>query len=159
MSASSIPAVRDRLVTLLKASLAEAGDRQTQVTYGHPGKNLPARYIAVCDSDEAGARREQRTFPLRRTSSRTEDYQLRVVIWNLVGNHSDQRTPTLATWALADLLDDLCRANHTLKSGPTANDGLVDWALCTGFSDADFLLAEGRASEIVVSVSVHVTRA
>lgn len=151
MSASTVPAVRLKLVELLRTALTEAED--TVVSYGHPGKNMPRRLVAICDTAEGGATRAQHTMPLRRTGSRTEDYLLRVVIWVATGDATSdaQQRVTSEAWALADLLDDLLRTDPTLG-------GLVDWALPSRFDDLDGLLAEGRAAEVEVSVSVHVTR-
>jgi hypothetical protein len=133
--------------------LAAANDTITKVTYGHPGQNIPGRFVAVADT-ENGVEREQRTLPLKRTSSRTETYGLRVVVWVLLKDFDStaQQSATEQAWTLADLLDDDLRAEPTLG-------GLVTWALPTRFVDDDFLLNEGRAAEIVVTVSVNVNRA
>lgn len=154
MSATTVPTVRAALRTRIIAALATAADTTTEVFYGAPGRTIPDRYIAVADTAEGGVEREQRTLPLRKTTSRTETYDLRVVIWCKTGNHdsADQQSMVEAAWSLASLLDDDLRGEPTLG-------GLVDWALPTRFDDSDFLLNEGRAAQVVVSVSVHVNRA
>lgn len=150
MSSTTVPAVRAALVARVTAMLATAGDTATEVFYGSPGRNVPSRFVAVADT-ENGVSREQRTLPLRKTSSRTEEYDLRVVVWVLSGDHDAQQAVTEAAWGLVNILDDNLRAEPTL-------DGLVDWALPARYDDQDFLLNEGRAAQVVVTVNVHVNR-
>ncbi len=149
MSATTVPAVRTALVARLAALLGA----DAQVIYGHPGQTIPKTYVAVATT-EAGVTREQRTMPLRRTSSRTETYDLRLVVWCATGDHSSaaQQAVIAKAWDLCDRIDDDLRAEPTLG-------GLVDWALPSKFDDDDFLLNEGRAAQVVVLISVHVNRA
>lgn len=152
MSATTVPAVRAALVTRIRAMLTAApADTTTEVFYGSPGRNVPGQFIAVADTAD-GVGREQRTLPLRKTSSRTETYDLRVVVWVLSGDHDAQQTVTEQAWALVDRLDNDLRGEPTLG-------GLVTYALPSRFDDQDFLLNEGRAAQVIVLVSVHVTRA
>lgn len=148
MSATTVPAVRAALVARVQALLATAADTTTQVFYGHPGRTIPGRFIAVADTD-AGVTREQRTFPLRKDRSRTETYDVRLVVWALDGDHDAQQQVTEQVWALVDLIDDGLRAEPTLGE-------LVTWALPSSFDDTDFLLNEGRAAQVVVLISVNV---
>ena len=130
--------------------LAAAGDTTTEVFYGSPGRVVPQRFIAVADTD-AGVAREQRTLPLRKASSRTETYDVRLVVWVQVNDHDAQQAATEAVWDLVDLID------NDLRDEPSL-DGLVTWALPSLFDDRDFLLNEGRAAQVIVQVSVHVNR-
>lgn len=152
MSATTVPTVRAAMVARLRELLTAAGDATTEVFYGAPGQNVPDRFIAVADTD-AGVDREQHTLPLRRNASRTETYDLRVVVWCRQGDHSSaaQQAMVEAAWGLVDLLDDGLRAEPTLG-------GLVTHALPSRFDDQDFLLNEGRAAQVLVFVSVHVNR-
>lgn len=151
MSATTVPSVRAALVTRIRSMLALApADTTTEVFYGSPGRNVPGQFIAVADT-ESGVAREQRTLPLRKASSRTETYDLRVVVWVLLGDHDAQQQATETAWALVDRLDNDLRGEPTLG-------GLVTYALPSRFEDTDFLLNEGRASEVVVTVSVNVQR-
>ena len=125
-------------------------DTTAEVFYGSPGRTVPARFIAVADT-ENGVEREQRTLPLRKTTSRTETYDLRLVVWVLIGDHDSQQTATEAAWTLVDRIDDDLRGEPTLG-------GLVTYALPSRFDDQDFLLTEGRAAQVVVLVSVNVQR-
>jgi hypothetical protein len=151
MSATTVPTVRAALKARVETLLAAAGDTQTKPSYGHPGKNIPARYIAVADTDD-GVTRDQRTHPLRKTSSRTETYDLRLIIWCKTGDHSKQQQMVETSWELAGLIDDGLRDEPTLG-------GLVTWALPSRFIDSDLYLNEGFASEIIVIVTVNVNRA
>lgn len=151
MSATTVPAVRAALVTRLRAALAAAADTTTEVLYGPPGQTVPQQFIAVADTD-AGVTREQRTLPLRKQSSRTETYDVRLVVWCADGNPDAQQSVTERCWALTTLIDDDLRGEPTLG-------GLVTWALPSSFQDQDFRLNEGRAAEVIVMVSVHVNRA
>lgn len=153
MSTSTVPAVRAALVTRFRQLLADAGDTTVKVTYGHPGQKVPARFVAVASTDE-GVAREQRTLPLRQSSSRTETYGLTVVLWSLNGRHSDevQQQVTEDCWATFDTLDTGLRADPSL-------DGLVTSALFTLAVDDDFFTDEGRAAQIVATVTVTVNRA
>lgn len=146
MSATTVPAVRAALVARLTALLPG-----TPVFYGHPGRNVPAVFVAVADTAD-GVGREQRTLPLRRESSRTESYDLRLVVWCLTGDHDAQQQVTEQAWALVDQIDDDLRREPTLG-------GVVQWALPTSYADQDFLLNEGRAAEVLVLVNVNVNRA
>lgn len=153
MSATTVPTVRAALVTKIKALLVAAGDSTTEVTYGHPGRTIPAKFVAVAQTED-GVGREQRTLPLRKTSSRTETYDLRLILWVQVGDHepASQQSVTEQAWALAAVIDDGLRDDPDLG-------GLVTWALPSRFDDEDFLLNEGRAAQIVMSISVQVNRA
>lgn len=153
MSTSTVPAVRAALVTRFAQLLIDAGDTTTKVTYGHPGKNVPARYVAV-SSTEDGLTREQRTLPLRQSSSRTESYGIQVILWSLNGGQTPahQQQVVEECWTALDVLDSGLRAETTLG-------GLVTSALITRAIDDDFLLAEGRAAQIVATVTVTVNRA
>lgn len=154
MSATTVPTVRAALVTRLRAMLAVAPvDAVTTVHYGHPGQDVPAAFIAVADTAD-GVTREQRTLPLRKTSSRTETYDVRVIVWCSTGEHDSpaQQRVTEQAWALCTRIDDDLRGEPTLG-------GLVTWALPASFADEDYLLNEGRAAQIVVTITVHVTRA
>lgn len=151
MSATTVPTVRAALVARLRAMLAAAPvDTTTEVFYGSPGRNVPTRFIAVADTQD-GVTREQRTLPLRKSSSRTETYDLRLVVWVLAGDHDAQQSVTEAAWSLVDRIDDDLRLEPTLG-------GLVTYALPSRFDDEDFLLNEGRAAQVVVLVSVNVQR-
>ena len=152
MSATTVPAVRAALVTQIRALLVAAGDSTTEVTYGHPGRTVPAKFVAVAQTED-GVGREQRTLPLRKTSSRTETYDLRLILW-VLGDHdpTSQQSVTEQVWALAAVIDDGLRDDPDLG-------GLVTWALPSRFDDEDFLLNEGRAAQIVMSISVQVNRA
>lgn len=153
MSATTVPRVRAALVTRLRVMLAAAPvDATTEVFYGAPGRNVPAQFIAVADT-ESGVAREQKTLPLRRTSSRVETYDLRLVVWVLLGDHdaAAQQSATETAWALVDRIDDDLRLEPTLG-------GLVTYALPSRFDDQDFLLNEGRAAQVVVLISVNVQR-
>lgn len=145
MSATTVPAVRaalhSRLATLLTG---------VPVVYGHPGQNIPKTFVSVADTQD-GVSREQHTLPLRRNASRTETYDLRLVVWAFTNNHSQQREVTEQAWLLVDRIDDDLRAEPTLG-------GLVTWALPTSYADDDYLLHEGRAAQVVVLVSVNVNR-
>lgn len=149
MSATTVPRVRAALVTRLRALLA-ADTTPTEVLYGSPGQNVPSRFIAVADT-ASGVEREQRTLPLRKASSRTESYELRLVVWVATSDYDAQQAVSEAAWALVDRLDDDLRDEPTLG-------GLVTYALPSRFDDSDFLLNEGRAAQVVVSVSVNVQR-
>lgn len=152
MSATTVPAVRAALVARLRTILAPAGIPAEHVFYGSPGQNVPREFVAVAETSADGVAREQRTLPLRKTSSRTETYALRLVVWCMTGNHDAQQTVTEKAWSLTTLIDDDLRGEPTLG-------GLVTWALPSQFDDTDFLLNEGRAAQVVVSVSVNVNRA
>jgi hypothetical protein len=153
MSASTVPAVRAALVARVANLLAAGGDTETKATYGHPGQKTPARFVAV-STTENGVTREQRTMPLRQTSSKTETYDLRLVFWNLEGKHDTktQQRVTEQCWAAFDLVDTGLRAEPTL-------DQLVTAAQITRAVDDDFLLTEGRAAQIVATVTITVNRA
>lgn len=151
MSATTVPAVRAALVTRVAALVAASGNTETITLYGGPSQGVPESYIAVADT-ASGVKRDQRTLPLRKTSSRTETYDLRLVIWCFTGDHDAQRAVTEKAWGLATLIDDGLRDEYTLG-------GLVTSALPSSFDDSDFLLNEGRAAQIVVLISVTVTRA
>ena len=153
MSVSTVPVVRAALVTRFSALLTAAGDIKTQVTYGHPGQKIPTRFVAV-HSTESGIAREQRTVPLRQSSSRTETYGLVVILWNQEGRYDDaaQRRLTEACWATFDVLDTGLRANPSLN-------GVVTSALFTKAVDDDFVLTEGRAAQIVAIATITVNRA
>lgn len=151
MSASTVPLVRAAMVVRFAELLTAAGDLTTKVTYGHPGQNIPPAFVAVSSTD-AGLDREQRTLPLRQSSSRTETYGLTVILWNLTNNHDQQQQITEACWATFDILDTGLRAETTLG-------GVVTSALFTRAVDDDFLLHEGRAAQIVATCSVNVNRA
>jgi hypothetical protein len=153
VSTSTVPAVRAKLVERFSALLTAAGDNRTKVTYGHPGQNVPARFVAV-DTTEDGLTRSQLSMPLRPSASRTETYDLRVIVWSLTGSHKPeaQRQVTEECWSIFDVLDTGLRSETTLG-------GLVSSALINRAVDDDFLLNEGRAAQIVLSVTVHVSRA
>jgi hypothetical protein len=153
MSRSTVPLVRAALFTRFTDLLAAAGDTATKVTYGHPGQQIPQRYVSVSSTDD-GITRDQKTIPLRAASSRTETYGLTVVLWNLTGTQSSagQRQMVEDCWATFDVLDTGLREETTLG-------GLVTWALFTRAVDDDFLLNEGRAAQIVATVTVNLNRA
>lgn len=153
MSTSTVPVVRAALVTRFGALLVAAKDTRTRVTYGHPGQKIPTRFVAV-HSTESGVDREQRTLPLRQSTSRTETYDVVVILWNQEGRHEDvvQRRVTEACWATFDVLDTGLRASPSLE-------GVVTSALFTKAVDDDFLLTEGRAAQIVATVTITVNRA
>jgi hypothetical protein len=149
VSLFTVPSVRAALVTRLTADVP-AG---VVVTYGHPGKQIPKRFVAV-DSTEDGVTREQRTLPLRATASRTETYDLRLILWSFTADFDStaQQTVTEDAWATVAAVDASLRAETTLG-------GVVTSALVTRAVDDDFLLNEGRAAQIVLTVTVNVNRA
>lgn len=151
MSATTVPTVRAALVTKIKALLVAAGDNLTEVTYGHPGRTIPAKFVAVAQTED-GVGREQRTLPLRKTSSRTETYDLRLIVWVQDGDHDSQQSVTEQAWTIAAVIDDGLRDDPDLG-------GLVTWALPSKFDDEDFLLNEGRAAQVLVTISVQLNRA
>jgi hypothetical protein len=148
VSTFTVPAVRAALLARLTTDLPGV-----TVTYGAPGKQIPKRFVAV-DSTESGVEREQRTLPLRATSSRTETYDLRLVVWSFTSDYDStaQQTVTEDAWDTAAGIDASLRAETTLG-------GVVTSALITRAVDDDFLLNEGRAAQIVLTVTVTVNRA
>lgn len=94
-------------------------------------------------------------MPLRQTASRTEGYGLTAVIWVLIGKHDDdaQRQATEQAWSVFDVLDAGLRTAQGVTLG-----GIVTSALITRAVDDDFLLDEGRAAQIVTTITVALNR-
>jgi hypothetical protein len=151
VSASTVPAVRAALLVRCRELLTAAGDTATKVTYGHPGQDIPKRFVGVASTAD-GLTREQRTLPLRPSSSRTEEYGINLLLWNSDGSPDKQQQVTEDCWATFDLIDTGLRVDPTLGK-------LVTSALITRAVDDDFLLTEGRAAQIVATVSVTCNRA
>lgn len=152
MSAATVPAVRAALVARFRAALTAAGLLDVSVLYGHPGQEIPPSFVSVSHT-VAGLTRDQKRMPLKSTSME-ERYGLTVVIWQQDPDYSPetQQALTERAWLIADVLDADLRGNTTLG-------GVVQWALFTEFDDQDFYLTEGRAAQLVCTVTVNVTRA
>jgi hypothetical protein len=157
MSSVSVPAVRAALLAQHRAALDAAGmgdgtAAPVATTYGHPGEFVPPAFVAVSTTTE-GVKREHRRYPMNRTSSQTEEYDLHVVVWVQTPDKTPeaQQAVTERAWAIAGVLDDGLRADYTIGQR-------VGWALFTDFDDEDFLLHEGRAAQLLCTVHVHVSR-
>lgn len=151
---STYPAVRAALVARFEATLN--GETDPPVTYGDPGRQVPPRYVAVASTTGPVTHAIKR-LPHDATTSVDEDYGLEVVFWSLVKN---QNTPQAGQQAAEDVWEIARRLDESLRASIDAYTlgGLVTWAYFSEFVPDDFTLSEGRASQIVATVTVKAAR-
>ena len=86
---TSYPTVRAALVALFRTTLNEDGD--PKVFYGHPGADIPGRYVVV-GAVVGTVSREPRTRPLRSSQNMREDYSIAVEVRSLARGKQTQES-------------------------------------------------------------------
>jgi hypothetical protein len=158
VSAPSVPLVRAWLVTRFRDAVAVPFPELT-VTYGDPGGVAALKYawVAVVNSVEPGVTRGLSKVP-DRDVNRDETYVLRTVIWvPSPGDYSAeaQQAVTELTWEIAGVLDAALRdSDPQVQTNRTAG-GLVQHLYVSRFADTDYLTDDGRASQIVLDITVR----
>lgn len=157
MARLTVPTVRAALVDRFTTILRAAGDADTAVTYGEPGGEVPYRYVAVGATMDSGASRDPVRMTRNATGGSDETYAIAAVIWCLAPGQYDNATHqglVESGWLVAARLEAGLRASREAWT----LGGLVTTAQLTDYDDADFLLDEGRAVEIVCRVSILAAR-
>lgn len=152
---STVPAVRVALVDLFAAALSEPTD--PKVFYGHPGQQIPDRYVAVGSAIDP-VERTIRRFPHNTTSSVDENYTVVVQVRIKARGQGPaaQRAVFEECYSLADRMDQALRADYRLESVAQADDGspLVTSAHMTNLDLAEGPLHEGWESVITATVAI-----
>lgn len=136
MTATSAPAAKAGLLTLLRARAALTG---VQVEWAHPGQLIEPEsvFLLGVQSDEVPATLGQQR--------RDETYTLEVAV-TVHRPGDDPQACEERAWALAAEVEAAVRGDRTL------NGAVSEWAMVQGMTQQPFIEGEGRVCEIVVRV-------
>lgn len=143
MAASSAPAIKAELLTLLQAS---SGLEDVQIEYSHPGSTIQAESIyfgKTIETEVPGALGNRR---------QNEDYTIEVIVDCTQGG-DDAQTCEERCWAMVAVLENVIRDNN----GPTgALSALLGggYVLYAGTDMTPYIETAGRLSEAVCQVRV-----
>lgn len=145
MAASTAPAVKVALLTLLRA---DAGLSNVQVEYAHPGTmSAPevlffGRTIGTEAPDSMGQRRQR------------EIYDIEVVIGAKVDG-DDAQTTEERCWALVAVLENVVRANNGPQGALLASIDSSGWLAMAGTQMTPYVESGARYSEALCRVHVE----
>ena len=147
---STVPQVRAALVELFTAALNLPGDPPVLYSDGRDDGDFFVKVGTVAGQAERSIKR----MPHTTTSSMDEDYSVEVYIWRILRSRNDSaatREACEAAFAIADRLDAALRADYRLGD-------LVTWSYFADFTSSDYAVPEGRATDIVTTVTVKTAR-
>lgn len=139
MSASSAPAAKAGLLTLLAARAALNGVQQS---WAHPGKNIESETIFL------GRVRSTETAAALGRQRRDEDYNIDVIV-TVHQAGDDAQTVEERAWTLAGEVEQAVRAD------PTLNGAVNVRAVINSFDQDLYIESDGRVAEILMTVNVH----
>lgn len=151
---STVPAVRAALVDLFTTALDQPTD--PKVSYGHPGRHVPERYVAVGSAVDPVTRDIMR-MPHGPTASLDENYGIvvQVRVLSRGGEPTDQRRVFEDSFALMARLDAALRADYRLALG---GEPLVTHCHLGTVDLAEGPLNEGWESVVTATAVVKAAR-
>lgn len=151
---STVPEVRDDLVTRIRGYLVSAGITDTRVSYGEPDGDPSAKYIAVCGLSP-GSQTDSDSKRVPRADVKVDErYTLDIVFGaEARGQDSNEAAQAVyeAAWANVRLVAKQLRSSTAEQT----LGGLVSYAVFSSFKDAEWWSADGRMALVVGHLNVN----
>lgn len=158
---STVPAVRVGLFDLFTAELAQDGDPRVLYSDGRDDGDF---FVKVGTTTGNGSERTIRRMPHDLSSSVNETYAVEVFVYRLLRGRNDSAATRQAcdqVFAVMERLDLALRRDYRLETvtAPQPNgQPLITVAHFGDFLSTDYALQEGRATDIVATVTVTAAR-